>query len=44
MTTLAHPTTEPSDLATCPSCENDVLNVHGIHTCSTCSWVVPEYQ
>ncbi|SDZ77727.1 hypothetical protein SAMN04488065_0233 [Haloplanus vescus] len=28
----------------CPTCESDVLNVHGIHTCSACSWVAAEYR
>ncbi|WP_256474684.1 hypothetical protein [Haloplanus halophilus] len=37
-------TTATSDLSTCPSCESDVLNVQGIHACSTCSWVTPEYR
>ena len=28
----------------CPDCENDVLSVHGIDTCSACSWVTPEFR
>ncbi|MFD1634076.1 hypothetical protein ACOZ4L_14685 [Haloplanus ruber] len=41
---LSSRSTDPSELAACPSCENEVLNVQGIHACSSCSWVVPEYQ
>jgi len=43
MAHLIEPTTDATPTA-CPSCENDVLNVHGIRTCSTCSWIPPEYQ
>ncbi|MFB6101224.1 MAG: hypothetical protein ABEJ73_01500 [Haloplanus sp.] len=28
----------------CPSCGSTILNVQGIHACSTCSWVTPEYR
>jgi hypothetical protein len=44
MAELMTPTTDPVTLSTCPSCESDVTNVHGIFTCSTCSWVAPEYR
>jgi hypothetical protein len=43
MAQLSRPT-DPSQLSTCPSCDSDVLNVQGIHACSTCSWVTPEYR
>jgi hypothetical protein len=44
MAELMIPKTDPTTLSACPSCESDVTNVHGIYTCSTCSWVAPEYR
>jgi len=44
MAHLADPPTDSAALTACPSCESDILNVHGIHTCSACSWVTPEYR
>jgi ribosomal protein L37AE/L43A len=44
MTPLIEPTVDPDDRSACPSCESDVTNVHGIYTCSTCSWVTPEHR
>ncbi|MFB6107389.1 MAG: hypothetical protein ABEJ82_00950 [Haloplanus sp.] len=37
----SEPAAAPSS---CPSCDSDVLNVQGIHTCSGCPWLVPEYR
>jgi ribosomal protein L37AE/L43A len=38
MAELMTTATDPASLSTCPDCESDVTNVHGIYTCSTCSW------
>jgi predicted RNA-binding Zn-ribbon protein involved in translation (DUF1610 family) len=43
MATLTEPT-DPATLTVCPACGSDVLNAQGIYTCSTCSWVAPEYR
>ncbi|WP_435066872.1 hypothetical protein [Haloplanus sp. C73] len=43
MTPLAKPEADVAR-STCPACKNDVLSVHGIETCSTCSWVTPEHR
>jgi ribosomal protein L37AE/L43A len=44
MAELMTSTTDPASLSACPSCESDVTNVHGIYTCSACSWVPAEYR
>jgi ribosomal protein L37AE/L43A len=44
MAALMAPTNDSTELSACPSCESDVTNVHGIYTCSACSWVPAEYR
>jgi len=39
MAELVTTATDSTSLSDCPSCESDLTNVHGVYTCSACSWV-----